>query len=97
MINNADVIERLGSLVGRELTNVTLHEVIFCEDKHKKILVRFNLGKHIYIHYKINKQNSDTYADILISGNPNTFRIGVEEKDGSILVISAPRVSYQYL
>jgi hypothetical protein len=97
MINNTDVIERLGSLIGRELTNVTLHEVIFCEAKHKKILVRFHLGKQTYIHYKINKQNSDTYADILISGNPNTFRIGIEEKDGSIIVISAPRVSYQYL
>ncbi|HYK73399.1 MAG TPA: hypothetical protein VEV44_09800 [Pseudoneobacillus sp.] len=100
MINNADVIERLGLLIGKELTNENLHEALFCEEKHKKIRVRFNLGKYKYIQYNIKVQNHldfQSYADISISGNPNTFRIGVEQKEGKVIINSDPRISYNYL
>jgi hypothetical protein len=100
MIKNADVVERLGLLIGMELTNDYLHEVLFCEGKHKKIRVRFNLGKQIYTQFKVSPKKEtevSSYADISILGNPNTFRIGVEEIDGKVIVNSAARVSYTYL
>jgi hypothetical protein len=100
MISNADVIERLGGLLERELTIESLHEAIFCEPKHQKLLRRFALGKYVYIEYKIKNEvqpNSHTVADIEIVGNPNTFRVGIESRDGTIMVTSEPRVSYSYL
>lgn len=96
MIKNADVIERLGFLIGKELTSENLHEAVFCEEKHKNIRRRFNFGKHIYIQYKFNL-DIQSYADISIMGNPNTFRIGVAEKDGKFIINSDPRISYTYL
>ncbi|RSK25598.1 hypothetical protein EJF36_01000 [Bacillus sp. HMF5848] len=101
MIKNADVIERLSSLIGKELTSETLHETLFCENKHFKIRRRFHVGTHSYIQYKIKEQQQQTdtqlVADILISGNPNTFRVGVDEKNGQLFINSEPRVSYTYL
>ncbi|MHC0035367.1 hypothetical protein [Pseudoneobacillus sp. C159] len=94
MINNKDIVDRLELLMGKELTSENLHETIFCEGKHQKILRRFNLGKYSYIQYKI---IPPSFADIVISGNPNTFRIGIKEKDGKHVVNSAPRISYTYL
>lgn len=102
MIRNADVKERLGCLIGKELTSENLHEALFCEEKHKKIRRRFNVGTHTYIQYKMKVHkhldlDSQSYADISISGNPNTFRVDVEEKDGQVIINSESRISYTYL
>lgn len=94
MINKKDAIERLGGLLDKELTKESLHEALFCEDKHMKVLRRFHLGKQSYVEYKIKDQS---YADILILGNPNTFRLGIEERDGKLIVNSSPTISYSYL
>jgi hypothetical protein len=98
MINKADVMERLSLLMGKELNSSTLHEGLFCEGKHQKVLRRFHLGKQTYVEYKLHlKENGDSYADILVLGNPNTFRLGVEEKEGKVVINSIPRISYTYL
>lgn len=100
MINNADIIERLRLLIGQELTSHTLHEALFSEEKHKKILRRFNSGKSLYIEYivKIQEQPTISYvADITLLGNPNTFRIGIQDFDGKYIINSEPRISYTYL
>ncbi|WP_442599831.1 hypothetical protein [Neobacillus sp. D3-1R] len=100
MINNPDIIERLGLLIGKELTDKSLHETIFCEAKHKNILRRFGLGKRTYIQSKLiiqDNPDSPSFADISILGNPNTFRVGIEEKEGKIIINSDPRISYTYL
>jgi len=98
MISKADVIERLRSLLGKELTSVNLHEAIFCEAKHQKILRRFHVGTHTYVEFKLDK-NNDTpeFVDITIPGNPNTFRLGLEEKDGQLVIVSEPRINFSYL
>jgi hypothetical protein len=100
MIKNGDVKERLDFLIGKELSSENLHEALFCEEKHNKIRRRFNVGTHIYIQYQIKvheQPDSQSYADISISGNPNTFRVGVEEKDGQVIINSESRISYTYL
>jgi hypothetical protein len=98
MIKKADIIERLGSLIGKELTSENLHEALFCEEKHKKILRRFHVGTHTYIEYKIHQdEGSQTYVDITISGSSNTYRLGLEEKDGQLLINSEPRINYSYI
>jgi hypothetical protein len=100
MIKNGNVKERLDFLIGKELNSENLHEALFCEEKHNKIRRRFNVGTHIYIQYqiKVHEQlDSQSYADISISGNPNTFRVGVEEKDGQVIINSESRISYTYL
>jgi hypothetical protein len=100
MINNADIIERLRLLIGQELTSYTLHEALFSEEKHKKILRRFNSGKYHYIEYKVKTQNQPSInyvADITLIGNPNTFRIGIQDLDGRYIINSEPRISYSYL
>lgn len=100
MIKNADIIERLGLLIDKELTSESLHVGLFCEEKHKKIRRRYCAGTHTYIQYKIKVQKQPelkSFVDISISGNPNTFRINVEEKDGQIIINSEPRISYTYL
>lgn len=100
MITKADVLKRLGTLMGKELNSQNLHEALFCEEKHKKILVRFSLGKHTYVQYKIKiDENSETppYADIMVLGNPNTFRMGLEEKNGQMIVNTEPRINFSYL
>jgi hypothetical protein len=101
MISNADVIERLGGLLGKELTTQNLHEAIFCEAKHQKLLRRFTLGKYNYIEYQVKNEvqpNGHFVADILISGNPNTFRVGIQAlNNGTSIITSEPRVSYSYL
>jgi hypothetical protein len=100
MINNADIIERLRLLIGQELTNQKLHEALFCEEKHKKILRRFNTGKFNYIEFTVKKQDQlsvQYIADIALLGNPNTFRIGVNDLDGKSIISSEPRISYSYL
>lgn len=100
MIKNADVKERLGFLIGKELTSENLHEAVFCEEKHKKIKRRFNVGTHTYIQYKMNIHHQldlPSYADISISGNPNTFRVDIEEKNGQVIINSESRISYTYL
>ena len=73
---------------------------VFCEEKHKKIRRRFDVGTHTYIQYQIKRQEQldmQSFADISISGNPNTFRVGVEEKDGKVIINSVSRISYTYL
>lgn len=101
MINNSDTIERLRSMIGQELTSHTLHEALFTEEKHKKILRRFNSGKYNYIEYtvKIQEQAESTYvADITLLGNPNTFRIGIiQDSDRKFIIYSDPRISYSYV
>lgn len=101
MISNADVVERLRSLIGQELSSNILHETIFCEAKHQKVLRRFHLGKYTYLEYKIKEQDGidtpSSFVDISITGNPNTFRMGVENKDGKLIITSEPRVSYVYI
>jgi hypothetical protein len=87
-------VDRLELLLGKELTIENLHETIFCEVKHQKILRRFHLGKYSYIQCKI---IPPSFADIVISGNPNTFRLGIEEKEGKQVITSAPRISYTYI
>jgi hypothetical protein len=101
MIQNADIIERLRLLIGQELTNHTLHEALFTEEKHKKILTRFNNGKYNYIKYTVKNEEQDDgkfVADITLLGNPNTFRIGImQDIDGKFIINSDPRISYNYL
>lgn len=100
MIRNADITERLDSLIGKELKSEHLHEAVFCEEKHKKNLRRFRMGSHTYLNYKIKiheDANSQSFTDITISGNPNTFRMGIIEKDGQIIINSESRISYNYL
>ena len=100
MIKNADIKERLDLLIGKELNSENLHVAVFCEEKHKKMLRRFDVGTHNYIQYQIKEQellDMQAFADISISGNPNTFRIGVEEKDGKFIINSESRISYTYL
>lgn len=95
MIRNAEVLERLRTLQGRELTSENLHNAIFCEDKHKKILRRFNVGTHTYIQYKVKTQEipePKTFVDISIPGNPKLFRVEIEEKNGQVIFISEPRM-----
>ncbi|WP_318504014.1 hypothetical protein [Bacillus sp. T3] len=100
MIKKSDVIERLNSLIGKELTSQNLHEALFCEEKHKKILRRYNAGTYTYVQYKIHTdKTSDTQpcVDITIPGNPNTFRVGLEERDGQLIVQSEARINYSYI
>jgi hypothetical protein len=100
VINNADIIDRLRLVIGQELNRQQLHEALFCEEKHKKILRRFNSGKYNYIEYKVKKQehpNISYVADITLLGNPNTFRIGIQDLDGRYIIHSEPRISYSYL
>lgn len=99
MIRNADITERLRGLIGKELTCQSLHEAIFCEEKHQKMMRRYHLGKYTYLEYKI-KENEDAqpeFVDITITGNSNTFRMNIVEKDGQILIDSDARISYNYL
>jgi hypothetical protein len=100
MIHNADIIERLKPLIGQVLTSQTLHEALFCEEKHKKIMRRFSSGKYEYIEYEVKFQdqpNSGLVADITLLGNPNTFRIGVQDINGKFIIHSEPRISYTYI
>lgn len=99
MIKKADVIERLNSLVGKEITSTTLHEALFCEEKHQKILRRYHVGTHTYVQFKvhIDENNVPLHADITIPGNPNTFRVGLEHINGKTLIQSGPRINYAYL
>lgn len=100
MIRNADVTERLRSLIGKELTSENLHEALFCEEKHQKILRRYHLGKYTYLEYTLKgTENSHelSFVDITIKGNSNTFRMDIIEKDGQILLNSEARISYNYL
>ena len=96
MIKNADIKERLDLLIGKELNSENLHVAVFCEEKHKKMLRRFDVGTHNYIQYQIKEQEQldmQSFANISISGNPNTFRVGVEEKDGKVIINSESRIS----
>ncbi|MBD8068683.1 hypothetical protein [Bacillus sp. PS06] len=100
MISKADVIERLSTLIGEELTSEKLHEGLFCEDKHQKIRRRFHFGTHTYVTYTIHlesDQENASFAAITIPGNPNSFRVGLKEVDGKLLINSAPRINYSYL
>ena len=98
MIKKADILERLGSLDSKELTSINLHEAMFCEEKHKKILRRFHIGTHTYIQYKIhNNEKNLSVADITISGSPNTYRLGLKEIDGQLIINSEPRINFSYI
>lgn len=97
MISKADVIERLRTLIGKELTSTNLHEALFCEVKHQKILRRYYVGTHTYVTYKIQSNEIPPFVDITIPGNPNTFRVGLEEKDGQLIIVSEPRINFSYL
>ncbi|WP_096200419.1 hypothetical protein [Bacillus sp. FJAT-45350] len=100
MIRKADVLDRLNPLIGKELTSKNLHEALFCEEKHKKVLRRFNFGTHTYLQYNTVTTENDsvpTFVDITISGNPNTFRMGLIEKEGKLLIDTEPKIDYSYL
>ncbi|MGJ7922156.1 hypothetical protein [Neobacillus sp. LXY-4] len=97
MIKKTDVIERLNTLIGQELTSQGLHEALFCEEKHKKILRRFNAGTYTYVQYKIqigNNSDLPSYVDITIPGNPYKYRLGLEERDGQMIIHSEARINY---
>lgn len=97
MIKKADILERLKSLIGNELTSQNLHEAVFCEEKHKKIRRRFHAGTHTYLQYKINISNDSdmrSFVDITIPGNPYTYRMAVEEKEGQIIMNSEARIAF---
>ncbi|MCD8510032.1 MAG: hypothetical protein LRY73_09295 [Bacillus sp. (in: Bacteria)] len=97
MINKADILERLATLMGKELTDESLHEALFCEEKHKKILRRFHTGTHTYVTYKIiTKIDALPYARITIPGNPHPFTVSLKEKDGVYIIHSQPKISYSY-
>jgi hypothetical protein len=100
MIKNSDIKERLDLLIGKELNSENLHAAVFCEEKHNKIRRRFDVGTHTYIQFQIKGQEQldiQSFANITISGNPNTFRVGIEEKDGKVIINSESRISYAYL
>lgn len=100
MIKNSDIKERLDLLIGKELNNENLHVAVFCEEKHNKIRRRFDVGTHTYIQFQIKEQDQldkQSFAYINISGNPNTFKVGVEDKDGQVIINSEARISYTYL
>lgn len=98
MIRKTDVIERLNSLIGQELTSDRLHEAIFCEEKHQKILRRYHTGKYTYVQFKIHTNNDgQSFVDIIIPGNPNTFRVDAAEMDGKMIIQSEARINYSYL
>jgi hypothetical protein len=97
MINKADILERLGSLLGKELTSTNLHEAVFCEEKHKKILRRYHVGTHTYIQYKIINEQTLSAVDITISGSPNTYILGLEKRDEQWIINSEPRINYSYI
>ncbi|GAE35971.1 hypothetical protein [Halalkalibacter akibai] len=100
MINKADVLERLKTLVGKELSSRNLHEALFCEKNDSKRLRRFNAGTHTYVDFKIYSAKGSeetTYALIKIPGNPNTFKMDLTEKEGNILIQSEPKINYSYL
>ncbi|MFD2804600.1 hypothetical protein ACFSYB_06985 [Litchfieldia salsa] len=97
MISKADVIERLGTLMGKELTSSNLHEALFCEEKHKKILRRFHHGTHTYVQFNIQENVTPVFVEIRVPGNPNTFKLELEEKDGQLIVQSEPRINFSYL
>ncbi|WP_078544613.1 hypothetical protein [Litchfieldia alkalitelluris] len=100
MIKKADVIERLNTLIGRELTSESLHEALFCEVKHQKILRRYQAGSHTYVQYKLHISSDGStppFADIIIPGNPTTFRVGLEERDMNFHVISEAKINFTYM
>ena len=79
------------------MTDNNLHEALFCEKKHKKLLVRFELGKHSYVDFNIvQDRDEQTYADIIISGDPNTFRVPIEKKDSKWFIQPEARINYEY-
>jgi hypothetical protein len=100
MIKNADVTERLHKLIGKELTCRNLHEALFCELKHEKIMRRYHKGKYTYLNFKVKSKEdlaTPTFVDINITGNPNTFQMDIVEKDGQYYLNSEARISYTYL
>ncbi|WP_078430558.1 hypothetical protein [Alkalihalobacterium alkalinitrilicum] len=97
MIKKADVLKRLNSLIGQELTSKNLHEALYCEEKDQKKLRRFNFGTHSYVQYKIqHDDNSDIppFVDITIPGNPNTFRAELIEKEGQMIIHSESKINF---
>ncbi|ARK30167.1 hypothetical protein [Halalkalibacter krulwichiae] len=99
MIKKADILERLNTLIGKELTNQNLHEALFCEEKDIKRLRRFHVGTHTYIQYKIHVDNTtekSPFVNIRIQGNPNTFRVDFEEKNGRMILQSEAKINYSY-
>lgn len=100
MIKNSDVTERLRKLIGSELSCRNLHEALFCELKHEKIMRRYNKGKYTYLNFKV-KSSEDlatpSVVNINIIGNPNTFQMDIVEKEGLYYLNSEARISYTYL
>lgn len=97
MIKKSDVIERLNSLIGQELTSRSLHEALYCEEKHNKILRRYNAGTYTYVQHKIHTDSDlRPYVEVMIPGNPNKFRVGLEEIDGKMIIKSEARINYSY-
>ncbi|WP_096153927.1 MULTISPECIES: hypothetical protein [Bacillus] len=100
MIQNGDITERLNGLIGKELTDEHLHEALFCEKKHKKLLVRFQLGKQSYVKFRtrfLDHLEMTPHAEIHVLGNPNKFSVKVERKNDKVFIISEARVNYNYL
>jgi hypothetical protein len=100
MINKADILDRLRALVGKELTIQNLHKALFCEDKDWKRLRRFNSGTHTYLEYKVHidsNSNKPPFTVIKVLGNPNTFRMDLEEKEDKIIICSEPKINYSYI
>lgn len=99
MIKKADILERLTTLMEKELTSENLHKALFCEEKDKKKIKRFQQGKQSYVQFKIRKveEQNTHYGDITVMGNPNIFTIELDEKGGKMLVHSEPKLKYSYL
>ena len=100
MIQNGDIQERLKDLIGKELSDEQLHQALFCEKKHKKLLVRFELGKQSYVKFRarfLDNPAMPSYADIHVMGNPNKFSVKIAKVDEKIVVTSDARINYNYL
>ena len=99
LIKEADTLDRLKTLIGKELTKENLHTAIFCEAKHQKNLRRFYVGTHTYIEYKlhVNETSGPSFANINILGNPYTYQVEVESIDGKYIIQTEARISFSYL
>lgn len=100
MIKKGDILDRLKTLIGTELTNENLHLAVFSEAKHQKNLRRFHVGTHSYLKYTVHsheESNNQAIADIIVLGNPYTYQVGVEVIEGKYIIRTEARISFLYI
>ncbi|MDQ0254807.1 hypothetical protein J2S74_002186 [Evansella vedderi] len=99
MIKKADVLSRLRTLIGKELTEENLHEALYCEPKHEGILRRFRKGTQTYVTYKLivsDDMNVPSYATITVPGNPHSFHLDLKKENGKFIIQTDPKINYTY-